>query len=699
MEAPEVFAESHRLAFELLVLGDVDGLRIDHIDGLYDPMEYLRRLQKEYLVALGRALRGHTAEAPGSPLDAPVGPPPPWSDVEPQFVAAVTGMTCTDSARLPLYVIVEKILAAEETLPEQWLLAGTTGYDFLNSVGGLFVDPAGYAEVTKIYSHFIDQRLEFREVAEQAKRLIFHAAMSSELQLLAHRLSRISERHRRSRDFTLNTLRIALREILVCFPVYRTYVREGYLPDRDRQVICRAVAQAKRRNPASDAAVFDFIRDLLLLESPPDLDESGRRERELFAGRVQQVTSPLMAKGVEDTAFYRCFPLASLNEVGGDPGRGAVSVEEFHRQNRARQASFPRSLIASTTHDTKRSEDARARISVLAEVPHLWRKAVNRWARLNRRHRREVDGQPAPSRNDEYLLYQTLVGVWPLTPPHGQDLADFSARIAAYMEKATREAKVHTSWINPDVEYDAAVRGFVAAALDEQPKNRFLADLRQFHEQIVPWGLYTALSQLLLKLASPGVPDIYQGQELWDFSLVDPDNRRPVDFAQRRKMLARLVKDAGRKERSLLALARQLAQAPRDPRLKLFVTSRVLQFRRQHAGLFRLGEYIPLEVSGPRAKHVCAFARKSPSASGTGEEIAVVIAPRLIAELTPLQSDSATPPPMGSAVWEDTQVIVENLRPYPRKNLFTGRVVSSENGRLPVATALADFPIAVVASV
>ena len=269
-------------------------------------------------------------------------------------------MTCTDSAELPLYVIVEKILAAEETLPEQWLLAGTTGYDFLNSVGGLFVDPAGLAEVTKIYSRFIDQRPDFREVAEQAKLLIFHAAMSSELQLLAHRLSRISERHRRSRDFTLNTLRTALREILVCFPVYRTYIREGYVPERDRQVICRAVAQAKRRNPASNAAVFDFIRDLLLLEGPPDLDESGRRERELFAGRVQQVTSPLMAKGVEDTAFYRCFPLASLNEVGGDPGRGAVSVEEFHRQNLARQASFPRSLVASTTHDTKRSEDARA---------------------------------------------------------------------------------------------------------------------------------------------------------------------------------------------------------------------------------------------------------------------------------------------------------------------------------------------------
>ena len=485
MEDPEVFAESHRLNFELLVRGDVDGLRVDHIDGLYDPMEYLRRLQKEYLVALGGRCTGARQSLRRPRLDVPDGPPPAWSEIEPLFVVAATGMTCTDCAKLPLYVIVEKILAVEETLPEQWLLAGTTGYDFLNSVGGLFVHPAGLAEVTKIYSRFIDQRPDFRAEAEEAKLLIFHAAMSSELQLLAHRLNRISERHRRSRDFTLNTLRIALREILVCFPIYRTYVREGYVAARDRQVICRAVAQAKRRNPASNAAVFDFIRGVLLLEGPADLDENGRRERDLFVGRVQQVTSPLMAKGVEDTAFYRCFPLASLNEVGGDPGHGAVRWRNsIARTGPGRHPFRGRSWPAPRT--IRSAAKTPARISVLAEIPHQWRKAVNRWARLNRRHRREVDGQPAPSRNDEYLLYQTLVGVWPLTPPHGQDLGGLAARIAAYMEKATREAKVHTSWINPHAEYDAAVREFVATVLDEQPKNRFLADLRQFHEQSWP---------------------------------------------------------------------------------------------------------------------------------------------------------------------------------------------------------------------
>jgi (1->4)-alpha-D-glucan 1-alpha-D-glucosylmutase len=701
-----VFAESHRLVFDLLVRGDVDGLRVDHIDGLYDPMEYLRRLQRGYLLALGKALHQRATQSAPSLVwpfnnhpvsDAPPGEAPPWSDIEPAFLPIVTEMTCTDRAMLPLYVVVEKILSGDESLPEQWLLAGTTGYDFLNAVAGLFVAPSGSAELTNIYSRFIEERLDFREVAHQSKLLIFHTALSSELQLLAHRLNRISERHRRSRDFTLNTLRIAMREILACFPVYRTYICEGYVSERDRQVVCRAVAQTKRRNPATNAAVFDFIRDVLLLERPPDLDEAGRHERELFVGRVQQATSPVMAKGIEDTAFYRYFPLVSLNEVGSDPLRGATSIEEFHRRNLARQAAWPRSFICTTTHDTKRSEDARARINVLSEVPHLWRKAVNRWARLNRRHHREVDGQPAPSRNDEYLFYQSLVGVWPLVSPQGKELREFAARMAAYMEKAIHEAKVHTSWINPDAEYDAAVGEFVAAVLDDHPKNRFLAEFRSFYEQTVNWGLYGALSQTLLKLTAPGVPDIYQGQELWDFSLVDPDNRRPVDFADRRKMLARLRKDAGRKERSLFEVACQLAQNPRDPRLKLFVTWRVLQFRRQHPDIFQAGDYVPLDVSGPQARHVCAFARACPSPSGSGQKIAIVIAPCLIAQLTPLRPDSQTaPPPLGSAVWADTHVTLGKTTSAPPKNLFTGQVTLLENARISVASALSDFPVALM---
>ena len=322
---------------------------------------------------------------------------------------------------------------------------------------------------------------------------------------------------------------------------------------------------------------------------------------------------------------------------------------------------------------------------------------MNRWARLNRRHHREVAGQPAPSRNDEYLFYQTLAGVWPLAPAGGEDLPDLTARLAAYMEKATHEAKVNTSWINPDAEYDAAVREFVAAVLEEGPKNRFPADFRRFHEQVVNWGLYNALSQTLLKLTVPGVPDIYQGQELWDFSLVDPDNRRPVDFVQRRRLLSTLRTDAGHKERSLLPLAHRLAQDPRDPRTKLFVTWRTLHYRRRHADLFRLGDYVPLEVGGPRAKHVCAYARVHPSASGTGRQVAIVVAPCLIAELTGPGADAVTvPPPTGPVIWDDTHIVTGNAASATLTNLFTGQAVSPKGSRISLAAALADFPVAVL---
>jgi (1->4)-alpha-D-glucan 1-alpha-D-glucosylmutase len=735
MEEPAVFAESHRLVFDLLARGDVDGLRIDHIDGLYDPLEYLRHLQAGYLRHLGRAAYQRMIETAEPIADAPADAPadgadagaPPWERLEPLFLARATARCFTGRDRLPLYVVVEKILSPGEVLPAEWLVAGTTGYDFLHSVGGLFVDTVGLAQVTRLYTRFTDQRADFREVAYQSKLLMLDTSMASSVQLLAHRLSRISERHRPSRDFTLNALRIALRGILAAFPVYRTYIRENAVSERDRQAIGRAVAQVKRRNPATDAAVFDFIRDVLLLQAPPDLDESIRDERQRFVGRFQQVSGPAMAKGVEDTAFYRYFPLSSLNDVGGDPAHGPTPPEEFHRHNSARQKERPLSLLATTTHDTKRTEDTRARISVLSEVPHLWRAAVNRWARLNRRHRQEADGQPAPSRNDEYLFYQTLVGVWPPAPAAGESHRELTRRMQVYMEKATREAKIHTSWISPVGEYDRAVREFVDAVLDDHPKNRFLADFCGFHRQVVNWGLYSALSQLLLKLASPGVPDIYGGQEVWDFSLVDPDNRRPVDFAEHAKMLARLRKAVGRKERSLAAVAGQLARDPSDPRTKLFLTWRTLQFRRRQADLFRSGEYIPLEVEGAKVKHVCAFARRlagdgpdsragdcpdfrpgdcpdfRPSENGTvpfgppnsQPQLAVVVAPRLLAQLTPLLPDAPAPPPLGPDVWGDTRLVLPE-RPGPLTNVFTGQTHSPDGTALSVAAVLADFPVALL---
>jgi (1->4)-alpha-D-glucan 1-alpha-D-glucosylmutase len=723
MEEATVFEKAHRFVFDLLVRGDLAGLRLDHIDGLFDPLEYLWRLQWGYVRALGQAEYGRWGER-RSGAD---GDWPEWRETEPWFLRAVwerLGGICpwvvfpqlrppeevppaeasfhgaarprgTAPPAVPLYVVVEKILGPEEPLPDEWPVAGTTGYDFLNFVNRLFVDPQGLRQMAKTYDRFVQREADFREVAYRSKSLILRTSMSSELLQLAHRLNRISEKDRRSRDFTLNTLRTTLREIIACFPIYRTYIRRGKVSERDREVIRRTVAQAKRRNPAMDAGAFDFVRDVLLLEQPAELDEAGRREREYFLGRFQQVTSPVIAKGVEDTAFYRYYPLASLNEVGGDPSKSAISVEGFHQENLAQRRNRPRSLIATTTHDTKRSEDVRARINVLSELPHYWRKAVNRWARLNARHRRDVEGQPAPSRNDEYLFYQTLLGVWPLEPPDDEGHRQLIQRMQTYMWKAIHEAKERTSWISPHAEYDEAVSQFVAATLSSSSKNRFLAEFRAFHERIVDAGLYTALSQVVLKFLSPGVPDLYQGQEIWDFSLVDPDNRRPVDFELRRRMLADLERQAGRREERLLDLARRLGRSPRDPRLKLFVTRRCLEFRRRHAELFHTGQYLPIAAEGARAEHVCAFAWRE-AGDAPGGRWAIVVAPRLLARLTGISEGAAAAlPPLGE-VWRDTCLNVAELPGRPFKNLFTGRTCRFEDSRLPLSTILADFPVAVL---
>ena len=440
---------------------------------------------------------------------------------------------------------------------------------------------------------------------------------------------------------------------------------------------------------------------MLLLEQPPDLDEAGRNERDLFVGRFQQVTSPLIAKGIEDTAFYRYLPLASLNEVGGDPLGGAGTTADFHAENLRRLEQRPASFITTTTHDTKRSEDVRARINVISEIPHRWRSAVNRWSRLNRRHRREVDGQPAPSRNDEYLLYQTLLGVWPLDPPDAESWPRFVERIRTYMEKATREAKQRTSWINPNEEYDAAVRDFVAAVLADNPKNRFLAEFRAFEEGVVNFGLYSALSQTLLKLTSPGVPDIYQGQELWEFCLVDPDNRRPVDFDRRKWLLAEIQAVLASGPEEWLKLARYLAENPRDDRLKLLVTWRALQFRRRAGDLFRLGRYEPLTAEGFAAEHVCAFAWRRTPEDGKPEETAVVVVPRLLARLAAQFFEEPHDPwrPLGEAVWRDTRLPIAGLSTdRPLTNIFTGRPCPVDGNGIILASAFSDFPIALLSN-
>ena len=766
MELPEVFYRAHRLLFELLARGDVGGLRIDHIDGLFAPEQYLWRLQWAYLAVQAqhqsqRQTADETPDGASQPAingDRPHGinqrgpasrsqqiqllvdacsrltfPLPTESDLlaifgpEPATAApaAVEEQTATNGHasepanepaaaeaappidlsdhHLPLFVAVEKILGPHEPLPATWPVAGTTGYDFMHEVGGLFLDAEGWKSIVQFYRRAIGETREFDEVVRDAKRLILRSAMASELQMLAHQLNRISEQHRHTRDFTLNMLRYALREILMCFPVYRVYPSPRGIAERDRHFVNLAVALAKRRNPDTDWAVFDFVRDVLLMNHPEGLADEQLRRREQFAGRFQQVTSPVMGKGFEDTAFYIYCPLVSANEVGGEPRSPVVSPAAFHEVAANRHATFPRAMLASTTHDSKRTEDVRARLHVLSELPQAWRNAVNRWFRLNRTKRAEVDGQAAPSRNDEYLFYQSLLGIWPFADPTKVEQADLVARLRRYMEKATHEAKQHTSWINPHERYDHAVREFVAATLERSPGNRFLAHFRRFQSAVSAWGLYNALAQLVLKLTSPGVPDVYQGQDLWDFSLVDPDNRRPVDFALRQRLLADIAQATTDAE-GLHALARELASSLPDPRTKLFVTSRLLDLRRRTGTLLIEGNYRPIDVRGSAADHVVAFARVE-QGEPAGRAVLVVV-PRLLVRLT--QSAGALhvahpPQPWDAAIWGDTSLDCSALAggsasaDLELADVFTGQRVPV-GSELRVAELLGAFPVAVLAS-
>ncbi|MBI4736167.1 MAG: malto-oligosyltrehalose synthase [candidate division NC10 bacterium] len=684
MENPAVFRETHRLILQLVAEGKVTGLRLDHPDGLFDPPRYFHALQRERFAQL---LRARLSRGPAT--------------AEPDREAAVAraledfdGVCQRDPAERgcrPLYLLAEKILARGERLPIHWAIHGTTGYEFLNLVGGLFVDNRNEKAMTAAYTGFTGQRTPFADLVYESKQLILQVSMSSELNVLGHALSRLAERDRHSRDFTLNSLTHALREVIACFPVYRTYI-DGRNPEvalQDRACVEVAVAFAKRRNPATNVSIFDFVRDVLLLRYPENVDEAYHEDQRAFVQKFQQVTAPVTAKGVEDTAFYRYHRLVSLNEVGGGPDRFGISPEEFHKQCLARQEKWPEGLSATSTHDTKRSEDVRARIHVLSEIPREWRAAVGRWHRWNRKHASEVDGRPAPDRNDEYLLYQTLVGAWPLGPMGSEEATAFTGRIQAYMLKAAKEAKVHTSWINPNEAYDEALRAFVARILEPGHGNRFLPDFTTFQGFVPRLGMVNSLAQTLIKITAPGVPDFYQGTEVWDFSLVDPDNRRPVDFAARKTLLAGLQdRIAGG---DLLGLARELVEHWMDGRIKLYTIHRALTCRRRFPDLFRSGAYVPLTIVGQHAANVCAFARRNQTRA------VVTVVPRLTAHLT----DNGARLPLGAGVWGDTWVVLPEEFPGGScTNLFTGaevQAVERDGGaRLAAGDLLADFPVALL---
>jgi (1->4)-alpha-D-glucan 1-alpha-D-glucosylmutase len=684
MEKRPVFEATHALILRLVCQGQATGLRIDHPDGLYDPREYLERLQAHFGLCVAHSIFKADPEFTGQDWDEFTEP------VLETLRASAVG-SFDSPFRRPLYVVVEKILGKGEPIPEDWPVHGTTGYEFLNMLNGLFVQPESAGPMTRIYDRWRGQDGCFVDVVHQKKFLILQVAMASELHVLAHQLDRLSEKNRWSRDFTLNSLRHALREIIACFPVYRPYISGDAIHPRDRAYVQVAVARAKRRNPAISVSLFDFVRDMILLKYPEGATDSDRAEQRRFVGKFQQVTSPVMAKGVEDTTFYVYNRLLSLNEVGGDPDTFGVSLSSFHRRNVERQERWPGSMLTTATHDTKRGEDVRARLNVLSEMPQEWQQALRRWGKLNKAHRVTLDDSTVPDRNDEYLLYQTLVGAWPLEPFEGQVAQDFIARIQAYVQKATHEAKVHTSWVNPNPAYDDAVSQFVAAVLNAETNAAFLEDFEEFQRRVSHYGLLNSLSQTLLKVASPGVPDTYQGTELWDFSLVDPDNRRPVDYAVRRRLLGELQADTAEARADLTQFARQLAAEKEDGRVKLYVTWRALHARRDQPGLFTVGDYLPIEATGVRREHVCAFVRRH------NEHVAMVAAPRLMTRLVPEFGDL----PLGEAVWQDTRVPLPGIEPGRRlRNVFTGEEVmaAEHEGRASVraAEAFAHFPVALL---
>ena len=634
MERPEVFAACHALALRLVGDGKVAGIRVDHPDGLYAPAEYFLRLQEGAMLATARRLVPALDQATADALIA-------------RHRAAAEAAPRSDAAR-PLWIAAEKILMPDEPLPEWWAVAGTTGYDFLASVNGLFVDRGTSRQMTAIYTRFAGPAEPMADLAYSAKRLIMLVSMASEITQLGLHLDRISERNRLFRDFTLASLVRAIREVIAAFPVYRTYLGDpGEEPsERDRGYVDRAVAEAKRRNPTVNVSIFDFVRDALLLRHPARSDGSERHERKIFAMRFQQTTGPVTAKGVEDTALYVYNRLVSLNEVGGDPARYGESVAVFHEKNARRLERWPDSLVCTSTHDTKRGEDVRARISVLSEVPTAWAAHVRRWRMIARRFKGELDGRAAPDRNDEYLLYQTLVGAWP--DRDAEAAAPFVERVCHYMEKATKEAKRNTSWTNPDAGYDGALREFVGRLLGAG--SPFPDAFRPFQRLVAMYGSVNSLAQVLLKIAAPGIPDFYQGSELWDLSLVDPDNRRPVDFERRRTLLEGLRARIGEDPQGQEALCAELLAALPDGRIKLYVTHRALTLRAARPDLFRAGSYLPLSGAGAHAEHIVALARLDRA------DAVIVAVPRLSARLTGFNGRL----PLGMSVWGDTRIVLDD---------------------------------------
>lgn len=629
IDDPGVFAETHALVLRLVAEGMVSGLRIDHVDGLRDPLAYL----------------GHLRERVG-----PDG-----------------------------YLVVEKILAPDEELPDEWPVQGTTGYELGDALGRLSVDQTGLDALRDLHARATGEPGPFAEIAYAEKRRALTEMFGGELRNLAARLGRLAETHRHGRDLTLTELGRALVSVTASLPVYRTYIRDVALSLRDRRYLRRAIDDAVRRDPAVSAA-SEFLRRALLLEMPAHLSAEQRDAWLRFVTSWQQVTGAVMAKGVEDGAFYRWSVLVSRNEVGSDPDTGALTVPGFHELMARRQERWPWSMNASSTHDTKRSEDVRARIDVLSQIPEAWAGALERWRARNPERATVVAGVAVPDPDMELLLLQTLVGAW---PPSDDERAGLPDRMGEYARKAAREAKRRTSWLSPDEEYEDALVAFARRLASAAPEDPLVEDLVGIHDATAFHGVLGSLANVVLKIASPGVPDVYQGTELTDLSLVDPDNRRPVDFAARRSALAELDAHGDRR-----ALVRELLASYSDGRTKLLVTAAGLRSRRKRPALYG-GEYVPLEVTGPRGSNVCVFMRRA-----GGEQAIAAVALRTAQLVEASAGLPALRAPVGDD-WSGHEVRLPEGAPRRWASVITGQVLEC-GAALPLSEVFADLPVALL---
>ena len=640
-----VFDATHNLILGLIPRGTITGLRIDHIDGLRDPVGYLKRLQARVAAESGTANPAET------------------------------------------YLVVEKILERHEDLPADWPVAGTTGYDYLDFANRLQVTPDGAKEVERVYSQFLGRETKFSDVLYQKKKLVMATILGVEMRSLGRQLGELAAQSRYARDYPRHELAEALIETTACFSVYRTYIRNLDLPAEATKVLEDALAQARVRKPSISAQCFDFLREVLLLLNPPHVLADQREARLGFVLRWQQFTGPIVAKGLEDTALYVYQPLVSLNDVGGDPDPHNIHPEEFFEFIERRLQHWPHAMNATSTHDTKRAEDIRSRISVLSEIAEEWDARLQQWASLNEKFRVVGNGARTPDRNEEYFLYQTLLGMWPLDE---SEVPGVRERLQAYAVKATREAMVHTRWTRPNLAHEEALNKFVADILDERQNASFLADFRDFHRSIAFYGMLNGLSQALLKMTLPGVPDFYQGSELWDLRLVDPDNRGTIDFVQRIELLETLKINAAIEN---VQFADELLANWRDGRIKLYLIWKALGLRQQFRELLTDGQFLPARVEGPRTQSVTAFFRVSRSGS------ALIVAPKWLAN-SGMDLAKGFDESGWKTFWEGTEIVVDDERAKIWRNVLTGEDVATNpsTGRIALSELLKHFPVGLLSS-